>query len=144
MPNVAALLKTEIARVARKEVRAEIEPLRKSNSQCRSSIAALKRKVEALEKQLARAKRQVGTTARAPAPDKADGARLRFRQEGFAALRQKLGLSAADMGKLIGVTGQSIYAWEPGKARKHAPQLQAIAAVRRLGKRRALRQLQGQ
>jgi DNA-binding XRE family transcriptional regulator len=141
MPNVAALLKTEIARVARKEVRAEIEPLRKSNAQYRSAIGGLKRKLEALEKQLARAKRQ-SPVAATPAQEEADAPRLRFRQAGFSSLRQKWGLSAADMGKLVGVTGQSIYAWEQGKSRPRASQLQAIADVRKLGKREVLQRLE--
>lgn len=108
MPNVAALLKSEIARVARKEVRTEIEPLRKANTQYRTTIAALKRKVDALEKQLGRAERQSKAAASAPAADEGegDGQSLRFRQAGFASLRKKLNISAADMGKLIGVTGQ--------------------------------------
>ena len=54
---------------------------------------------------------------------------------GFAALRKKLGLSATDMGKLIGVSGQSVYHWETGKTKPRANQLQAIAAVRKMGKR---------
>ncbi|MFM8575649.1 MAG: helix-turn-helix domain-containing protein, partial [Limnohabitans sp.] len=50
-------------------------------------------------------------------------------------LRKKLGLSAAEMGQLIGVSPQSIYHWETGKTRPRASQLEAIAAVRKLGKR---------
>lgn len=144
MPNIAALLKSEIARVARKEVRAEIEPVRRANTQYRSSIAALKRQVEALEKQLGRAKRQSRVAASALAADEGEGGSLRFRQAGFASMRQKFGISAADMGKLIGVTGQSVYAWEQGKSRPRASQLAAIAAVRKLGKREVMRRLEQQ
>jgi DNA-binding XRE family transcriptional regulator len=142
MPNVAALLKSEIARVARKEVRAEIEPLRKANTQYRSSIAALNRKVQALEKQLGRAKHEPKAAAGREAADEGDGRGLRFRQAGFASMRQKLGISAADMGKLIGVTGQSVYSWEAGKSRPRAGQLAAIAAVRKLGKREVMKRLE--
>jgi hypothetical protein len=38
MPNLANILKAEVARVARKELRAEIEPLRKSVVQQRSAM----------------------------------------------------------------------------------------------------------
>lgn len=54
MPNIASLLKAEISRVARKEVRAQVESLRKASGQYCSSIAALKREVTVLERQLAR------------------------------------------------------------------------------------------
>jgi DNA-binding XRE family transcriptional regulator len=145
MSDMAALLKAEISRIARKELRAELEPIRKSSSLYRSSIAALRRKVETLEGQLARARRAGGNSSRVqPAADEdtQDGPKLRFRPDGFATLRQKLGISAAQMGQLIGVTGQSIYAWETGKTRPRAGQLQAIAAVRKLGKREVMKRLE--
>jgi hypothetical protein len=44
MPNIASLLKAEISRVARKEIRAEITALRKAATTHRSEIAALKRR----------------------------------------------------------------------------------------------------
>ncbi len=71
----------------------------------------------------------------------AEGPALRFSAKGFAKLRQRLGLSAAALGTLLGVTAQSVYKWEDGKARPRAAQLQAIAAVRKLGKREAAARL---
>lgn len=65
------------------------------------------------------------------------GTALRFSAKGFTKLRQRLGLSAAAMGALLGVTAQSVYKWEDGKARPRATQLQAISAVRKMGKREA-------
>lgn len=65
------------------------------------------------------------------------GTALRFSAKGFTKLRQRLGLSAAAMGTLLGVTAQSVYKWEDGKARPRATQLQAISAVRKMGKRKA-------
>jgi transcriptional regulator with XRE-family HTH domain len=48
-----------------------------------------------------------------------------------------LGLSAAAVATLLGVSGQSIYKWEEGKTRPRASQLPAIAALRKMGKREA-------
>ena len=39
------------------------------------------------------------------------------------------------MARLLGVSGQSVYKWELGKARPRARQLEAIAALRGVGKR---------
>ena len=55
MSNVASVLKEEIARVARKEIRRETSSLKKSSTTYRSEIAALKRRVHELERQLRRA-----------------------------------------------------------------------------------------
>ncbi len=137
MSSFADQLKAEIARIARKELRAETLALKKANAQYRGDIAALKRKVAELERALARQAKAVGKAVGRSEPESeaspANG--LRFRVAGFANLRKKLDLSAADMGKLIGVSAQSVYHWETGKARPRASQLAAIAAVRQLGKR---------
>jgi hypothetical protein len=47
-------------------------------------------------------------------PAEPEEPRLRFSPTRFLTLREKLGLSAADMGKLMGVSGQSVYKWESG------------------------------
>jgi DNA-binding transcriptional regulator YiaG len=46
-----------------------------------------------------------------------------------------LGLSAADMGVLLGVSAQTVYNWEAGKTLPRTAQLSAIAAIRKMGKR---------
>ena len=140
MSNFVNQLKAEISRLAKKEVRAEIAALKKAATHHRSEMAALKKRISGLEsqvKQLAKGKGAVQD----PQSPKEEGVALRFRVAGFAALRKKLGLSAADMAKLLGVSAQSVYHWETGKSKPRASQLQAIAAVRKLGKRAVAAQL---
>jgi DNA-binding transcriptional regulator YiaG len=138
MPNIANALKAEIARVARKEIRGEISPLQKLSSQHRSHIASLRRKVEELERALKRAK----TTAKAqPEGEDEEGAALRFRASGLASHRKRLELSAADFGRLLGVSGQTVYKWEQGTTKPRRSQLESIAAARKMGKKEALRHL---
>jgi DNA-binding transcriptional regulator YiaG len=62
---------------------------------------------------------------------------LRFRSKGFASHRRRLGLSAAAAGALLGVSGQTIYHWETGKAKPRASQMPRIDALRKLTKKRA-------
>ncbi|WP_243294479.1 hypothetical protein [Geothrix mesophila] len=50
MPDIASVLKSEILRLARKEVRNEIENLKRASAQYRSEIAQLRRLVEQLER----------------------------------------------------------------------------------------------
>ena len=134
MPNIAAVLKEEIARLVRKELRAETERLKKASSRYRADIAALKRRVETLEKQLSRVEK--GAPKRlAPAADEASDTKRRFKPEGLRAQRTRLGLSAEKMGRLVGVSTQTIYNWEAGTTRPRGEQLSAIAAVRKMGKR---------
>lgn len=134
MSSFAAQLKGEITRIAKKTHRAESAAIKKATSQHRADIASLKRGVaelEALVKRLAKSQeKSVPVKSDAPASQS-----LRFRASGFAVLRKKLGLSAAEMALLLGVSAQSIYHWESGKSRPRASQLAAIAQVRRLGKK---------
>jgi DNA-binding transcriptional regulator YiaG len=143
MPNIAAVLKDEIARVARKEIRAQTEDFKKSSAQYRSHIAALRRRVDELERQLKRVGKASGRAgaAAAAASEEDQGTPRRFSAARLAAQRRKLGLSAADFATLLGVSGQSIYKWEHGEARPRARQLEAIAALRGIGKREAAARL---
>lgn len=138
MPNIASILKAEISRVARKEVRAEIETLKKASVAHRASIAELRRRVNALEKELRRVAKGATRSAIAaadPVDEETAGAKRRFSATRLVAHRAKLGLSAAIYGQLVGVSGQTIYHWEQGKARPRTAQLENLAAVRDLGAR---------
>jgi DNA-binding transcriptional regulator YiaG len=134
MPNIASALRDEILRLARKEVRREVEGLRKASAQYRTEIAGLKRRLAALEKGSERAARKAG--ADAPQSEAEGAPRVRFSAKRLAALRQRLGLTAADFGALLGISAQSVYNWEAEKTRPRAQQLLAIASLRGMGKRR--------
>lgn len=145
MANLAATLKDEIARVARKELKADLEALRKSSSGYRSEIAALKRRIASLESQLKKTSKVAAKVAAATAEtdtQSVDGTKLRFRQDGFVTLRKKLGISAESMGKLLGVSGQSIYLWESGRSAPRASKMPAIAELRQLGKKEVAARLE--
>ena len=135
MPNIASILKSEITRIARKEIRAEVEGLKKSVGGYRSEIAALKRRAQSLEQQVKRLEKS------APKPDVPPsdeaGEAPRFSAKGLAKQRQRLELSADAVGVLVGTSGQSVYNWEAGKARPRATHLPAIAALRSLSKKQA-------
>lgn len=139
MANFASLLKTEISRIARKEIRAETEALKKASAQYRSDIVALKRRLAEQGRLIAKLRKNKPTAASDNNAE--ETSQLRFRADGFASLRKKLGLSAADMGKLLGVSLQTIYHWEKGQSKPRASQLQGIAEVRKLGKRGAAARL---
>jgi len=141
MPNVAALLKQEISRLSRKEVRQHMQGLRKAATQYRRDIAKLKRETSKLQSELPRLGRQVGNGA-APHVSEGDADKVRFTAKGVRSHRARLGMSAADFGKLIGVTGHTIYKWEHGAARPRTRQIGALAALRALGKREAAARLE--
>lgn len=135
MPNIATVFKAEITRLARREVRENSDGLRKTVATQRTEIANLKRRLQELEgvvKKLAKGQRTISARSAASESSgsgESNGAGLRFRAKGMAANRKRLGLSAADFGLLVGATGQSVYAWESGKAKPRPEALAAIAAL---------------
>jgi len=143
MPNIASILKSEISRVARKEVRGETQGLKKAVSAYRAEIAALKRRAQALEQELRRLSKASAKAAPAAASEAASPSshKLRFSAKGLASQRQRLALSAHDCGLLVGASGQSIYKWEDGKAHPRAKHLPALAALRTMGKKEAAARL---
>jgi len=143
MPNIAAVLRDEVVRLARKELRAQTEGLKKASAQYRRDIAALKRQVVELERQVALLTGLV-LKKKPASPVSSGAATVRFTANGLRAQRKRLGLSAADYAQLAGVSPQSIYNWERKITRPRKEQVAILAALRGMGKREAqarLRQL---
>ena len=67
---------------------------------------------------------------------------VRFSARSVKSQRERLGFSAADYAKLVGVSPLTIYNWEQGKSRPQKAQLASLAAVRGIGKREALAKLE--
>lgn len=139
MSNVMVELKAEITRLAAKQARTHTAALKRSSAQYRRDIAALKREVAQLRKTVALLNKQVPKTLPAVPTERS---KLRFVAKGFKTMRAKLGLSAAQLGKLLGVSGLSVYKWEAGKAKPRRMHLPKIAAVRAMGKREVVAMLE--
>lgn len=140
MANMASLLKQEISRLARKEVKAGTEATRRANAQYRRDIAELKRQVNELTRQVSFLEKQ--ERRRVEEGPTVSTKPRRFSANGLRKHRERLGFSAADYASLLGVSGQTVYNWEQGKSRPRSQQLERLAEVRELGKREAERQLE--
>ena len=139
MPNIGSLLRQEIARLSRREIRGEVQATKKASAQHRRHIAVLRRQIAALERQVASLQRRVSAghdgAERASAGDAKP--KLRFVANGLRSQRVRLGLTAGEYARLAGVSEQTIYNWEHGLSRPRDEHLATIAALRGLGKRAA-------
>lgn len=141
MPNVAAILKEEITRLARKEIREQVDPLKKMVAEQRRTAAELKRQIAKLERnQTFLQKQEKRRLSAAPKAETAEG--VRFSPKWVKADRKRLGLSAKDYGLLAGVSALTIYSWESGKSKPRAKARAGWADMRGIGKREALRRLE--
>jgi DNA-binding transcriptional regulator YiaG len=143
MPNIGSILKEEIARISRKQSRSETEQLKKANAHYRGEIAQLKRRLQALEAQVKRLGKVSarGDGAAASADDESK-TQIRYSAKSLASQRRRLGLSAASLAKLLGVSALSVYKWESGNTRPRQKQIEAIASLRHIGRREAQKRLE--
>jgi DNA-binding XRE family transcriptional regulator len=136
MANIGSVLRDEITRLSRKECRRQIDSTKKASAHYRRDIAVLKRQVLQIERNLKSLARN--SLAAVPTTEADSSAmRSRFSAKGLRAQRARLALSAADFGKLVGVSAQSIYNWESEKSRPRAEQISKVARLRSIGKREA-------
>ena len=141
MPNVASVLKDEISRVARREVRGETLPLKKAVSAYRTEIAALKRRAQTLEQALKRLSKVHMSTPKSDVVAE-QPSKFRFSAKSLASQRRRLGLSSVQCGLLLGASDQSVHNWEHGKTRPLARHMPAIAALRGMSKKDAAARLE--
>ena len=127
MPSIASVLKDEITRLCKKELRSQLDPMRSASARYRSDIAVLERQNQNLQKQIP-----------TPAQESTDEDRkLRFVAKGLATLRKRLGITVEQLAALLGVSPQSIYNWQTGKSVPRRAQLEKLASIRGMGKREA-------
>lgn len=140
MSELTKILRSEITRVAKREARWLVAPTRKSSIVAKQELVALKRRVAELERTVSNLKRSAKAVAAVSKPVDA-GRKIRFSARGVRVQRERLGMSAEDFGKLLGVSSQSIYNWEHGTAKPRSALLDKLAVVRASGKREALARL---
>ena len=142
MPNIGSVLKDEVTRLARRELKKEVGPVRKITAAHRRDLAAIKRQLANAQKRIQLLERQASKTRATPMAAESSGKPVRFVAKGLASLRKRLGLSAAGLAKLIDVSEQSVYNWEAKKTVPRRQQVEAIAGLRGLGKREAQARLE--
>lgn len=111
--SVMKELQSEITRLARKELKKELEPVKRVNASQRSLIANLRRDVTELQREVARLQR---ATEKAPVEiDETKG--FWISGKGVASLRKRLGLTQAELAVLADVSTQSIVKWEKAEGK---------------------------
>ena len=146
MPNIAKVLKDEIARVAKKQVKSFVTPLHHQQVALKKALVVLKRTMAGLEKNTAQlVKESASRAAAAPAVEPAaeSGKRMWIFSKGIRSMRKKLNVSQAEFAKLIGVSAQAVTLWENkgGKLDLRQSTKQALVAIRGIGAREARRRL---
>lgn len=130
-------LRSEVKRIALREIRAQIKPTRTLLASHRHHIANLRRQIASLERDVARlskAKQRV-ETAPVEASETPTGRKTRFNGTAWRAYRERAGVSAKDISELLGVSLQTIYNYELGATTPRPEQAAALAELKKMGVR---------
>jgi DNA-binding transcriptional regulator YiaG len=142
MANIAAVLKDEIRRLARKEVKSHLGKTHRATVRYRSDIAKLKRLLKLQERKLAFLESQQAKQPKTDSAPEDVAPGSRFSARSVRAQRKRLKMTAEEFGKLIGVSPQTVYLWERGKVRPKASQFAVLISARSLGRREARAKLE--
>ena len=144
MPNIMSALKSEIVRLSRKEAKQVVAPVQRASANYRALIAALRRQVDAMQKELLALRRAVPGPGAAIQAKAAPEGRFWISGKGVKTLRKRLGLTQAQFGKLVGVSVVTVVKWEAHKGKTPIRLKAAIArlqAIRKMGKKQAAEML---
>jgi len=141
MPNIDKILKEEIQRLARKEVKSAIADLKKSNASLKRTAADHKRRLARLERDSKLLQKQTEKGAFKPNQVEVDKSRITAKM--IQSIRKRLGISREDFGSLVGASPQSVYLWEnkEGRLTFRGDTKARIVALRGMRKADAWKQL---
>ena len=117
MSNIMTELKSEITRLARKEIKQALAPAKRVTVAQRGLIADLRRQVNAMQKEMNTLKKAVPSPTNAVLAKQAPAGRFWITGNGVKALRKRLGLTQVQLGKLAGVSSQAVVNWEAHKGK---------------------------
>jgi DNA-binding transcriptional regulator YiaG len=132
--KIESTIKSEIERLAKREVKTVFRPLRKEVWAIRLKLSNLLKAftpMNRLAKEISESKAKEPKLAASPEEVKAS----RFTPERIRGLRNKLGISQRELGNLVGATTGAVLSWEKGKFKPQGEKKAALVALRKVRKR---------
>ena len=134
MAKLESIIKSEIQRLAKHEVRSVYRPLRKEVWGMKLKLSNLFKNFSILDRLAKGLAKTKSTEPKLEAtPDEVKASRLT--PERIAGLRKKLGISQRELGLLAGATTGAVLSWEKGKFKPRGDKKAALVALRKVRKR---------
>jgi DNA-binding transcriptional regulator YiaG len=141
MPKIEQILKSEITRLAKKQIRAACGPLAQEVRELKRRVSQLGKAVAGLDKLKAKVEAEsVSEDLKLEVPEEELKA-ARLSPLLIKKLRARVGVSQAQLASLIGVSGPAVAHWEQGVSRPQGQNRAALVALRGIGKRQVKRML---
>jgi len=133
MAKMEGAIKSEILRLAKREVRAAFLPLRRELWGMKLKLSALSKGFATLNRQSKGLRREEAGPKLEASPDEVKASRLT--PERIRSLRLKKGLSQRELGILTGTTTGAVLSWEKGKFKPKGDKKATLVALRKVTKR---------
>ena len=137
MPDVASVLRDEIRRLARKEVKSATSSQSSQIRDLKNVIRALRGEVASLQKALSTSRRSAKATHGQITGKEEKKQAIRLSPKSIKNHRKRLKLSQAQLGQLLGVSTTTVVFWESGRSVPRGSNRNALAEVRTLGRKDA-------
>ena len=142
MPDVAIVLKEEISRIARKEIRARVDPLKKQVVDLRRRLRAAETTILQLQKTTNKTANTVSRQSGAIVPDVEETSQVRISANAVKKLRTRLRLTQPQMAQLVDVSTNTVVRWEQGTSSPRGGSQAVIASMRSMGIKQVKKQLE--
>ena len=142
MAKIEQVMRAEIVRLARKEIRGFCLPVARDVRALKRAISRLGKAVKTLERMASSlAARQPAQPPKLEA-DEAEVKSARFSPGLIRKLRTRLGVTQAELAALLDASTTTVSFWEQGRNRPTMASRAAMVALRKLGRREARRLLE--
>jgi DNA-binding transcriptional regulator YiaG len=133
MGKLEAAIRSEIQRLAKREIRSTFIPLRREVRGMRLRLSGLSQNFSALDRLTKERLQKAPKKGLEATPEEVKASRLT--PERIRRLRNKLGISMREMGILTGASLGAVLSWEKGKFKPKGEKKAALVALRKLRKR---------
>jgi DNA-binding transcriptional regulator YiaG len=131
--KLESTIKSEIQRLAKREVRTTYIPLRKEIRAMRLRLSSLSKNFFALNRLTKEQLQKVPKKGLEATPEEVKASRIT--PDRIRRLRKKLGISMRELGILTGTSLSAVLSWEKGKFKPRREKKAALVALRKLRKR---------
>jgi DNA-binding transcriptional regulator YiaG len=141
MGKLDTILKSEIVRLSKREMRKVTVPLGRDVRSLKSTVSQLRKTVSLLERFAVRQQSEMASERSKLQADAEEVRKARFSPRLIRLLRKRLAITQRELAALAGVTVGAIYQWEQGLFEPRDDKKKALVALRKLGRREVKRLL---
>jgi DNA-binding transcriptional regulator YiaG len=137
MGKVESIIKSEILRLAKREMKKSFIPLNRDVRSLKGTISQLRKAVLGLQRFTAQQEKALRGQKLPLEAAPEEVKKARFSPRLIRSLRKHLGVSQKEMASLAGVTVGAIFQWEKGIFEPRGEKKRILVALRKLGRREA-------